>query len=318
VIEYRSFHNSDPPRIVALWHAGQLGRGAAEGFTTDAFETLIFAQPYFERTGLIVACEGSSIVGFVHAGFGPNADETWLDRSCGVICAVLVHPNYRRQGIGRKLVALAEDYLRRAGARTLFAGAAAPRDPFYFGLYGGSQPAGFLQSDAALGLFFPALGYEQAERWLVYQRDMNRSSDPMSFRLATHRRKTQLLISDQTKRQTWWWITRFGRLESLQFLLVPKGGGQPLASLSVVGLDLYLRKWNERAVGLLDLQVESAERKKGYGQAILVEVCRRLKTELITKLEAHALDTDVAALAVLKSAAFEHVDTGIVYRRSAS
>lgn len=316
MIEFRSFHNLDPPQLVKLWHEAELGRGAAGGFSTDAFETLNFSQPYFDRKGLIVACDGSRIVGFVHAGFGPNDDESALSYEAGVICALIVHPQYRRQGIGRGLLARAEDYLNSAGTKSIVAGPAPPLDPFYVGLYGGSQPAGFLDSDPCARLFLGALGYERGTEWRIYQRDMNTQQEPMNFRLATLRRKTQLAISDRPGGETWWWLTRMGRIESLLFLLVPKGNGTPIASVTVVGLDLYLQKWGERAVGLLDLQVNEDERKQGYGQAILVEVCRRLKSELVTRIEAHALKQDVASIRVLESAGFQHVDTGAVYERA--
>ena len=104
MIEYRTFRNSDPARIVALWNGCALGRGAATGVTTDAFETLNFAQPYFDRQGLLVAIEGCEIVGFVHAGFGANADESALSYESGVICAIMVHQSFRRRGIGRELI----------------------------------------------------------------------------------------------------------------------------------------------------------------------------------------------------------------------
>jgi len=316
VIEYRSFHNSDPPQLVALWHQAELGRGAAAGFTTDAFETLIFAQPYFDRDGLIVACDGSKIIGYAHAGFGANSDESALAYKSGVVCALIVHPQYRRRGVGRELMARAERYMNDRGVQTILAGPAEPNDPFYVGLYGGSQPCGFLDSDPDAAPFLAALGYERTTQWRVYQRDMNAQRDPMSFRLATHRRRTQLAIADRPNRETWWWLTRFGRVESLLFVLLPKEGGSPIGAVSVVGLDLYLQKWGERAVGLLDLEVNDEQRSEGYGQAILVEVCRRLKNELVTRIEAHALETDAASIGVLESSGFEQVDTGAVYRRT--
>ena len=116
MIEYRTFCNSDPARIVALWNGCPLGRGAATGVSVDAFETLNFAQPYFDRHGLIVACDNGEIIGFLHAGFGANEDESALSYDAGVICAVLVHPSHRRQGIGRELLTRGEAYLREKGA----------------------------------------------------------------------------------------------------------------------------------------------------------------------------------------------------------
>jgi ribosomal protein S18 acetylase RimI-like enzyme len=317
VIEYRRFHNSDPPRLVALWHAARLGRGAAGGFSSDAFELLNFAQRYFDREGLIVAVDAGTgdVVGMVHAGFGPNETKSDIDTGVGVICAVLVRPEYRRQGIGRELVRRAEDYLRSRGSETILAGPAAPFDPFYVGLYGGSQPSGFLESDPDAAPFFMTLGYEPAERIAILQRDLQSGRDPMSFKVVNVRRKTQLGMSHDFDDPSWWWMTRYGRLDSLRFVLTAKSGGESLASVTVLGLDLYLPKWQERVIGLTNLRVPDDERRKGYGQALLLEVGKRLREELVNKLEAHVGESNSVALKTFEGAGFARVDTGIVYRK---
>ncbi|MGC1274596.1 MAG: GNAT family N-acetyltransferase [Planctomycetaceae bacterium] len=317
MIEYRRFHNSDPPRLVSLWHDARLGRGAAAGFSTDAFELLNFSQRYFDRDGLIVAVdtERDDLAGFVHAGFGPNDDQSALDTGVGVICASIVRSDRRRQGIGRELVRRAETYLRDRGAETILAGPAAPFDPFYVGLYGGSQPSGFLESDEIAAPFFTALGYEPIERFAVLQRDLQTGRDPMSFKVVTIRRKTQLGMTHGPDHPTWWWMTRYGRLDTLRFVLVPKAGGDPIAGVTILGLDLYLPKWQERVIGLTDLTVSQDERRKGYGQALLLEVAKRLREELVNKLEAHIAEMNSAALLTFESAGFSRVDTGVVYRK---
>ena len=153
-ITYRSFRNTDPPRILRLWNRCELGRGAARPLTSDAFEVANYAQPYFDPQGLIVAEQDGEVVGFVHAGFGFSADMQRLDLSVGVICVVMVQPDLRRQGIGRELVHCAEEYLRQRGVKEIVAGQSKGRDPFYFTLYGGSRPCGFLESDPLRVRFF--------------------------------------------------------------------------------------------------------------------------------------------------------------------
>lgn len=316
MVQYRTFRNDDPPRILALWEQAGLGRGAAGGLTVDAFETLNFSQPYFDPVGLIIAEEGDQLLGFVHAGFGSNADGSALARERGVVCAVIVRPDVRRRGIGRELVARAESYLQRAGATVLLAGPAAPNDPFFFGLYGGSRPAGFLESDPAAAPFFAALGYEPAERIGIYQRDLSRQTDPMSMRLMGIRRRMQLCVGATPPNPTWWWITRFGRLDTVRFQLTLRGDEAAVAAITVVGLDLYLPKWQERAIGMADLHVASAERRQGYAQALILEVCRRMREELVTRVEGHASEAEPHVMALLQSVGFQRVDTGVVYRKS--
>ncbi len=318
MIEYRRFHNSDPPRLVALWHDCRLSRGAAGGFSCDAFELLNFAQRYFDRDGLILAIDSESdeVVGMIHAGFGPNDAHSDIDAGVGVICLVLVRPDFRRQGIGRELVRRAEEYLQTRGSETLIAGPAAPFDPFYVGLYGGSQPSGFLESDPDAAPFLAAVGYQPVERFAVMQRDLQSGRDPMSFKVVTIRRKTELGMAGAPANPTWWWMTRYGRLDSLRFLLVPKLGGEPLAAVTVLGLDLYLPKWQERVIGLTDLVVPEDERRKGYGQALLLELSRRLREELVNKVEAHVSESNSEAVKTFEAGGFARIDTGIVYRKA--
>lgn len=301
--------------MLRLWHTAGLGRGAATGLTADQFDDLTFAQPYFDPNGLILACDGSKVVGYVHAGFGTDATQSQTCREQGVICMVIVQPEYRRQGIGRKLVELAENYLREAGAKAIHAGAAPPCDPFYFGIYGGSRPAGFLESDPNAAPFFQRLGYQPAERHLVYQRQIAATSDPIGLRIMSIRKTTQLAAIEPSSPHPWWWQTRPGRLDTLQLGLIPKGGGEPFAQVTVVGLDLYIPRWQIRPIGLIDLIVSERYRRKGYGQALLVEVCRRLRDEMVGLVEAHARTDDAPSLAVLKSSGFKEVDAGVVYRK---
>ena len=317
MIEYRPFRNSDPPKLVDVWHASQLGRGAAAGFSSDALDCVNLAQPYFDPRGLIVAVEGGDMAGFVHAGFGCNAVESDLSFDTGVICVIMVQPRFRRRGIGRELVLRAESYLRHSGATTILAGPSKGLDPFFYGLYGGSQPSGFLESDISAAPFFEAIGYEPCARHHVFQRDIRDQKDPINFRLSSIRRKMQLEILDHPSSPSWWWMTRLGRLDSLWFRLVPKSGGAAVAGVTVLGLDLYLPGWEERVVGLADMELGESERKQGYGQVLLIETVRRLRQELVTRVETHAADSDPDLIAVLKSSGLSQVDTGVVYRKVA-
>jgi len=315
VTEFRAFHNTDPPQLLRLWHAAGLGRGAAECLSIDAFEVLIFSQPYFDPNGLIVAVENNEVVGFILAGFGPNPDGSALDYSQGVICAVIVHPNVRRQGIGRELVQRAENYLKSKSATQITAGPTGLLSPYLSGLYGGTRPSGFLLSDALATPFFESIGYQPVGSTRIYQRDLLGQKSPIKFHLVNIRRKMQLMISDDFQAPNWWWLTRLGRLETLHFELVPKSGEAAVASATVVGLDLYIPKWEERVIGLTDVFVKEEERGKGYGQSLFLEIARRLQDELITKLELHIEESNVVAWHVAEAVGYCQVDTGIVYQR---
>ncbi len=314
MIEYRSFRNYDPPQILRLWEEAELGHGAAQALSNDmSFDLVNYSQTYFDRHGLILAVDQDVPVGFVHAGFGCSSDGSSLDNSKGVICAVIVQPSHRRQGIGRELVRRAESYLKDKGANQILAGSARMTDPFYFGLYGGARPAGFLQSDKAAAPFFTNLGYESSGHYAVTSRQMS-DRDPIHFRSTMIRRKWELVLFDRPDPCSWWWMCRYGRMDAVYCVLVPKGGGLPVAGVTIVGLDAYRNSWHEQAIGLVDLWVDEKQRRQGYGQALLLEVVKRLRKETVTKLTANIADDDVAAKKVFESVGFSKIDEGVVFK----
>jgi len=318
VVAFRQFRNFDPPQILRLWNESGLGRGAAQGISCDEFDGLVIAQTYFDPAGMIVATtDNKQLIGFVHAGFAADETKSRLSKKTGVVCAIIVDPQYRRQGIGRELLLRAEEYLRNAGAETIYGGGADPRDPFYGGLYGGSESAGFLESDPAAAPFFQAMGYIPFERHLIFQRKLGPGGpEVMCVRLLNAKRQSKLAAATAYEPKDWWWSTRQGRLDSMQLGLMPKAGGALLAKVCVVGLDMYTTGWKVRAIGITGLQVAEQQRRKGYGQLLLDEVCRRVREEMIQLAEAHANEADTAAIAVLKSAGFELIDAGVVFRKS--
>ncbi|MCA9039731.1 MAG: GNAT family N-acetyltransferase [Planctomycetaceae bacterium] len=315
MVEYRTFKNSDPPKLVELWHACQLGRGAAAGFTADAFERLVFSQPYFDRKGLILAIEEGKLVGVIHAGFGPNPDRSGLDYSRGLICQLMVVPPLRNTGIGTELLRRAEEYLHQKGAQTIQAGPAPEDAPFYVGLYGGTAPAGFLKSDPFADQFLTSHGYCPNSKYLIYQRDLNTGREPINFRVTTIRRKMALSLSEPLGSPNWWWVTRMGRLDTLRFGLVPKEGGPEVAHVTIVGLDLYISTWRQRAIGLVDLELAPGQTDQLYKQVLISMVCQRLREELITNVEILCNENNTSLTQMVLGTGFTLVDTGVVYNK---
>src|SRR5262249_6394685 len=148
-----------PPGLIDVWNNALTGRSAAPLTSTSLLEHLVLAKPYFDPAGLLVALDGDRMVGFGHAAFGPNENETGVCHAAGVLCMVAVRTSHRRKGVGSELLRRCEAYLQAAGARSLSAGNVFPGNPFYFGLYGGSQSAGFLESDRTAGPFLGRHGY---------------------------------------------------------------------------------------------------------------------------------------------------------------
>ena len=137
---------------------------------------------------------------------------------------------------------------------------------------------------------------------------------PVHFRSTMIRRKWEQCLVDPPDPCSWWWMCRYGRLDAVYCVLIPKGGGKPVAGVTIVGLDAYARSWQEQAIGLVDLWVDEKHRRQGYGQALLLEVVKRLRKETVTKLTANIADDDVAAKKVFESVGFSKIDEGVVFK----
>ena len=315
-MQYRSYHNSDPPRLHQLWHSCALGRNAAEGFSCDVFELFACSPPYFDRKGLIVALDGDRIVGYVHASFAVNAEETGLNTKDGIISAIMVHPDFRRCRIGTELIRLAEEYLRSKGAESIEAGGGKNRNGFYCGIYGGLEPSGFCATVAPWKEFMFSCGYGPGDETFVMRRDLLQSRDPVNAKLLRHRRHLNLVITDRPSKQSWWWFVRFGHLDSLRFELQEKANQEVVASGQIIGMDLFIPKWGVRSVGIREIFVPENQRRHGYAQALVLEICRRLRGESVQLVEAHVQSDARAVVDLFTSAKFELNDRLVTFRKT--
>lgn len=309
----RCFRNDDPPRLAEIWNEAFTGRGSYPLRSLSPLERCVLSKPYFDPAGLIVAEEMGGPVGFVHAGFGPSDDESRLDTTRGVICAIAVRSTHRRKGVAAELLRGAETYLAGRGTRTIHAGPRWPRCPFYFGLYGGSNMPGFLDSDPATGPFFLRQGYKAHEATVVWQRRLEQPVPAADARFVALRRRFDVRLMPQMSMGSWWQECVYGLLEPVEFRLHDKLSGMPAARALLWEMEGYSGRWGCPSVGMLDVQVRSELRRQGLAKFLLTQILRRLQEEYFGVVEVQAPEENETAAALFQSLGFEGVDVGRVY-----
>ena len=182
LIRYRPFLNGDAPALAEVWRSQPPMRGLVQPMSASLLEDFVFWKPYFDREGLIVATEDERVVGFAHAGFGPCEDRSSLSTELGVTSMLMTHTQADRATISVELLGRSEQYLISRGARVLYGGGIRPLDPFYLGLYGGSELPGILASDEQKLRLFLDCGYREVDRVIVMQRELNRFRMPVDRR----------------------------------------------------------------------------------------------------------------------------------------
>jgi ribosomal protein S18 acetylase RimI-like enzyme len=315
VLHYRRFRNTDPPALVEVWNQAFTGRGALRLRSATPLERFTFAKLHFDPAGLIVAEDDGVVVGFVHAGFGASEDQSALSPAAGVTCALGVRPEYRRKGIGAELLRRSEAYLRERGAQTLHAGPLQPLNPFYHGVYGGSDLPGFLTSEAEAAPFLLRQGYRPRRTVLVFQRRLNQTLKLADGRFPALRQRYELRVGNRKRLGSWWKECVLGTLEPLDFALEEKLTGALVARAFVWEMEGFSWRWNQTAAGILDLEVRDDLRRRGLGKFLVSQILRYLQEQFFELAEIQALETDEPALRLVRGLGFEEVDQGHSYQK---
>jgi ribosomal protein S18 acetylase RimI-like enzyme len=317
VIHYRTFRNADPPGLVEVWNAAFTGRGAVHLQSPTWMEYFLFSKPYFDPHSLIVACDDNRIVGFAWAGFGPNDTESVLTPRFGVLCLLGVAPSHRGKGIGSELLRRAEVFLRERGSEELFAGPMYPLNPYTFGLYGGSESPGFLESDAQARSFLEHHGYALDHSCLIFQRSLQQAVPISDGRFAAHRLRYEV-HAGPFQGATWWQECILGPIELHEYRLQDKLTGHTAARALLWEMETYTQRWNEHAIGIRDLFVSEEMRRQGLAKFLLVQVLRYLQDQFFTIAEIQAHADNTAAVNLLRGLGFNQVDVGHIYLKKRS
>ena len=320
MIVYRPYRNNDPPVLMEVWNEAATGRGAYPIRTPAPLERWIFSKPYFDPNAMIIAeevVEGSPkrIVGFSLSGFGPNDDHSGPSQDRGFVCCVLVRPSHRHLGIGGELVRRGEQYLIERGAKTLVFGSQWPTNPHLFGLYGGSNSPGVLESDADAKPFIEKHGYAQTSSMIVFQRKLDIPLTLADSRFNLLRKRYDINLLKSAAVASWWQECVWSSLEPAEFRVMDKLTGFPAARAIAWELEGFNWKWNAPSAGIIDVQVRPDLRKLGIAKMLLTHVLRFLQDQFFGIAELQVRADDPAAIGLCKSVGFEPIDIGHVYEK---
>ncbi len=314
-MQFRTFHNADPPHLAALWRTCDTSTGLCRPMTASLLEDVVFAKGYFDHAGLIVAEDQGRIIGFIHAGFGFNDDCSALDPQRGVISMLIVHPRHRRKGVGSALLARAEQYLAEHGATTIQGGEWGDASPFYAGLYGQSACPGILKSAEAAVAFFLAAGYEACAETRQLRLELPRFRPPLDRRFFQMRRMVEVYHAYDPVPRDWWEASRLGVLERVAFELVPRSASGRVSKALFWYHEPAYREVSGDWVGLIEVTTLPDARRRGYATFLLAEAFKHLSGSGFQQIAAVCQADNAAGLGLLHKLGFEGINQGIVFSK---
>jgi len=312
VIEYRCFRNDDPPRLADAWRAADLGPAAMQPMTSALLEACVFSKPYFDRHGLIVALDGPRVVGFAHAGFGPNGDKSGIDTTIGSTMLVVTVPHPAEREVGDGLLRRCEDYLRGRGVGQPRGGGSPAVGGFYLGLYGGADLPGILDSSPGMQDVFRRAGYREAERIVVLRRPLAGFRPPMNRLQLAIRRATTLRVIDEPARRSWWEAATTTGIALRRYEL-RNATEELLGSASFWDMQPIAAAWGVAAAGLLHVDIEGGRRRQGLASYLVAEAMHDLAQEGVTLAETQVAEENGAAVRLFEKLGFTAADRGTVF-----
>jgi len=193
-------------------------------------------------------------------------------------------------------------------------GSQRPYNPYLFGLYGGANSPGILDSEPDADAFLNALGYEKGESHIVFQRPLDKPLDVADGRFVSLRRRFDIQMIRPTVSQSWWEECEWGVLEPTEFRVVDKMTGAPAGRLVNWELEGFSWKWNKPATGIFDVEIRAHLRRQGLAKFLLASVLKLLQEQFYAVAELQVWADDPAGIGICKTLGFEQVDVGYRYR----
>lgn len=295
--EIRPFRNSDLAGLVSVWNRWMTGPNVAVPITTGEYDQFVLSRPYFEASSLLVAVDlqSNAIQGFAHCGFGPEEPAKYcmsLNRELGTIALVCSPPD---RDLTYALVKAGVDCLKMAGAKVVYAGGRYPLNPFYWGLYGGSEFSGVLETQPMVIQVLAEQSFQECGQTVLLEFDLARPA-PRHVKNAILRRDCRVELEDETKFKCRWTELALETFLPMTVDVTDKQKGKEIASASLWPMSLYGRRTGQSRIGLIDVHVHPDCRRKGYGRLLLSEA---IKSAAELSYDVLCVQTDAANTAAI-------------------
>jgi ribosomal protein S18 acetylase RimI-like enzyme len=317
LIRFRSYRNGDSPAIAALWSHHAPARNSVRLLSVHEYDGLVAGKLGFDRHGLVVAVDEDNVIGFAHAGFGPRelmGPSHALDTLMGTVAMLLVHPRDDAQAIAVALLEHTVAYLKGRGAQVVYAGGQHPLNPFFWGVYGGSEFAGILESHELFHAAAALQGFDPVATTVLFEASLS-NPEPRDVRFVPVRRQFRVEIDEDSLMPSWWDALAIGQFHPTLLRLIDRQSGLCRASAWTWEIAPGMAAEDRLSrTAMFNLEVHPEFRRRGLGRMLVVECFRHARDQRGDILCAQTASTNIAALQLYQSLGFQMVEHATLYR----
>lgn len=316
-ITVRSFNNFDVEAMVKFWNEAQYPQYRFCPISLDLMEQMVFAKAYFDPRGLKVAFKGKELVGFAHAGFGPNDRYNSVDYRCGCIPMICYKDSPDCEILLAALLDSCEQYLLSFGVQQIQLGALYPMAPFYLGLMRTSDLPGIFWEEAKLIGLAEKRGYRCGSRVNHYSRETEGLEWAYTQQMRDMRRRFQVSVEYCPTPSNWWNSIAMNGITWSHFSLKDREQQDYRAPGSVAHCSLWalddLSKRSPATVGMSHFYVIPSMRNQHLALFMLTEIMRSLTEQHIDRIQVQINADQFEAINLVEKRGFVKFNESVIF-----
>ncbi len=293
---FRMFQDDLTDRVVEIWNRSASDWHGFYPLTPELFRAHILRSGRFRSEQFLLLEYQGQAVGWVHFDIVNQSPYP----KCGVICALVVLPEFRCQGLGGKLLQEALYRLQLQGIRQVSGLGAWPYSPFYAGLIDGSERAGV--PDTQRGML-----------WLLDKFHFQRERSSFCLRAPLAGFRDGLREGEQAYHQSragkdTWLDYVFRRWDLIDHVLL-SAGGEVLSRAIYARMNGYCEYAGNEVYAVFGVNTSPSLRGKGYALRNLQILFSRLNAAGAQEAEVHVYTDNAPALRLYDKLGFQKVGT---------
>ena len=297
-----SYNDSLAEVIVDIWNNSMKDEYGFYPISTEQLQNHYNSSSRFNPETILIAYYGDIPQGFVHYDL---VDEPGYERA-GVISALAVIPEHRRQGVGDKLLSKAIYELEKHRVRFIDAAGAWPYSSFYATLIDGSERAGVNDKNiGAKWLFDNYYFYPERKSYTLIK---NLKNEKLFNILPQH-----VYIGSRVGYTTWLdHAFRDWKLFDHELL---DNDGRVLSRCIYARMEGSSNYLSKERYSLFGVNTPTEFQGMGYATANLKLLCNKLISEGIDELELHVYQDNAPAVKLYRGIGFKEIGETTIMRR---
>lgn len=306
-IVFQILQSNHLPALVDLWNNAAKNNYGFFPLTKEKLSTHLATAPDFSPEKIIVANYSGTIVGMLHYDI---VDVAPYPRA-GVICALIIHPDYRGRGFAQALLREAIERLTRQSVDFIDALGSWPYSSFYVGLIDGSERAGVDATNEVTLYLLEKFRFKRERESIRMQMALVPATSIKEEEITD--KPGDLIYCHSRAGKKTWLDKCFRHWTSYDHILLNERGGV-LSQAVYARMNDFSEYGGREMYAMYGVNTPAYAQRRGYAKKNLLQIKKRLAELRGEILEIHVYADNASAIKLYQRCDFHEVGKNFMYR----